>query len=262
MTPLASKMLRAALRAVRRSRADCVAVAEMLDSVLEIEGEEAEPQTAGGPKTAAERMRDYRARRRGASDEPGDAGVTKPRNEVTSPRGEGVGGGVSADLAAEADLDPSNPSRSSGVQGGALRHEVTTDRNASPTAADFGAPTDCWLEAMRASTGGAGWTRQAQAIGAIRVLDGILGSCAPAEGDRLEWARTQAREYVEHCAGGAMSIFGFQTWLQSGKPARRTPAGRPTPSNGDGRVRQPAFEMTPTDQRRLDEAKRKASGTR
>lgn len=94
---------------------------------------------------------------------------------------------------------------------------------------------DCWFEGMRSATGDPSWSRHATAGGAVKVLQALLSSSAPADGDKLGWARSLAAEYAAAAAGGTMNVFGFQTWLQSGKrtrSARPVALVQPVPAKG------------------------------
>lgn len=119
---------------------------------------------------------------------------------------------------------------------------------------------DCWLEGMREATGNTGWTRQAEALGTMKMLEGVLASSAPAEGDGFDWARELALEYARANLGTTLSVFAFKAWLQSGKPARPAPRGRSRPGDdfeGNPNPVTEAFELTAYDEARIARAREK-----
>lgn len=88
MTPLASRMVRAAIRAARRPRPDAFAIAEMLDVALDAEGEPPEGP-GGGERTVSKdalRMRDKRAAEKAERDANGTPNSASNTDEQTEQR--------------------------------------------------------------------------------------------------------------------------------------------------------------------------------
>lgn len=150
-------------------------------------------------------------------------GVPRSSSSVQRKGEGGVGGGVGSDQdPADLNQDSNNQSSGGGPGEGPAASSGVHRKSADvhPPLQDFGMLVDAWLGGMREATGNAGWNRRAQTLGAIRALEGTLTSNAPAEGDRIDWARGKAVAYVAAQKGGTLSVFAFQSWLQSGEPDR------------------------------------------
>lgn len=109
---------------------------------------------------------------------------------------------------------------------------------------DDGFSVDAWLDQMRLSTGAAGWTRRALAIGTLRSLAAALGDELREVDDKCAGARQLAAEYVERHRGQKIGTYGFIEWIQNSRrvhavrkastPVQPVPEGGPEWKIGGG----------------------------
>ncbi len=92
---------------------------------------------------------------------------------------------------------------------------------------------DAWLEGMREATGQPSWIRLSIPLGNIRTLQAVLETTAPKDATGCAWARAAAKEYVGAHPDSRLTVFGYQTWEQSGR--RRS--GKPEEEDPQAKLR-------------------------